>query len=291
MTHRGHRARTAWARAGAALSGIAVLGACLLALTGCGGSNVLDPVAQAASVSTGAPGYRMTMSMQISIPTLSAAVTATGNGAFDLRDHAGSFALDMNVPQGLPGANGGTFHLEEIIRPGTVYMKLPSGLGGSVGGGKPWVKIDVAKAAAAAGISGMSSLTQNPISSDPSQFLQYLRAVSGDVTLVGGDWVNGQSTTHYRATISLDRIASALPASMRDSAQRALSQLQSLAHLTGLPIDVWVDTHHLVRRIVMSFGGSSLAAAGVGMTMQMDIPQYGPQPLPALPPADQVGSL
>ena len=291
MTPAALRTRLGWARVAATAAALLALGGCLLALAGCGGSSVLDPVAQAATVSNATPGFRMTMSMQISAPTLPSAVTATGSGVFDTRGHTGSFAMDMNLPQGIPGSSGGNLHIEEIVRPDALYMKMPAQLIGSATGGKPWVKIDLAKLAATAGISGLSSLTQNPLSSDPSQFLQYLRGVSGNVTVVGGDWVDNQATTHYHATISLDQVANSVPSSMQGTIKRELGALQSFAHISGLPIDVWVDSHHLVRRIEMSFGGGALASLGVSMTMQMDIPVYGPQAPPALPPADQVASL
>lgn len=286
------RTRGTRGRVGGSVAALLALGACLVALTGCGGVSVSDPVAQAATISNATPGFRMTMSMQISVPTASAALTATGGGVFDVKDRAGAFSLDMNMPAGLPGSSGGTIHIAEVIRPNAVYVKLPAQLAGSVAGGRPWVKIDAAKLAAASGMSGLSSLMQNPLSSDPSQFLQYLHAVSGNVAVVGGDWVDGQATTHYRATVDLGKVADALPSSMRDSIKRSLGMLQSYAHVSGLPFDVWVDNHHLVRRIQLSFGASgALAAAGVNMTMQIDFPQYGPQAPPAVPPADQVGEL
>ncbi len=291
MRPRALRTRRALTRVSGLLAALVALAACLVALTGCGGSNVIDPVAQAATISNAAPGFRMTMSMQISVPT-SAAVTATGSDVFDVKGRTGSFALDMNVPQGLSGSSGGTMHIAEIIRPGAIYMKLPGSVTGALSGGKPWVKIDLAKVAAASGMSGLSSLTQNPLSSDPSQFLQYLRGVSGNVTVVGGDWVDNQATTHYRATIDLNKLADSLPSSLQATVKRSLGMLQSLAHVSGLPLDVWIDNHHLVRRIELSFGATgALAGAGVSMTMQIDFPQYGPQAPPALPPADQVGTL
>ena len=77
---------------------------------------------------------------------------------------------------------------------------------------KPWLKVNLAQAASAAGIPGLSSLASNPASTDPSQLLQYLRAVSGTVTKVGSESVNVVQTTRYHAQIDLDRVPDALHA-------------------------------------------------------------------------------
>src|SRR2546421_8532140 len=131
----------------------------------------------------------MTMNVQTSSPALPSRITATGSGVFDVRDKSGSFALSMdlgNGPQVTQVLGGSTLKIEEILKWPAIYMKLPDAIMSKLpGGGKPWLKIDLTKAAAAAGVPGLSSLTSNPASSDPSQFLQYLRAVSGAITNVG----------------------------------------------------------------------------------------------------------
>jgi hypothetical protein len=269
----------------------------VLVASGCGSStsstsssNAADPVAKAAAASAGAPGYRMTMTMQISSPALPKPLTATGSGSFSIRDHAGKFALTMdfgNQPQVAQALGSSTFRIEEIIKAPIVYVKLPAAIAQKIPGGKPWLKIDLAKAAAAAGIPGLSSLTGSPASSDPSQLLQYLRAVSGNITTVGSEQIGGLQTTHYRAKISLDRVPSALPPAQRKGAQQAIAGLENVTHLHELPVDAWIDGHNLVRQMQMSFA-STANGQNVSTAMTIDIPEYGPQAAPVTPPADQV---
>jgi hypothetical protein len=150
------------------------------------------------------------------------------------------------------------------------------------------VKIDLARAAGTAGIPGLGSLLSNPASSNPSQFLQYLRAASGSVTKVGAAPVNGVPTTHYRATINLDRVANALPAGSRAQARQAIAQLEHLTNLHALPVNVWVDGQHLVRRMRFSYDETIGTGQPLRSAITVEIPEYGPQPVPALPAASQV---
>jgi Zn-dependent alcohol dehydrogenase len=253
-------------------------------------SNAADTVAKAAAASAGAAGYKMNMTMKISSPALPKPITASGNGSFSIPDHGGSFNLSMdfsNEPQVAQVLGSSTFQIEEVIKAPLIYVKLPSALASKIPGGKPWLKIDLDKAAAAAGVPGLSSLTGNPASSDPSQLLQYLRAVSGNITKVGSESIGGTQTTHYKATISLDKVPNSLPAAQRKGAQQAITQLENLTHLHSLPVEVWIDGHNLVRQMQMSFASSSNGQT-VNTAMTIGIPKYGPQQAPALPPDSQV---
>src|SRR5690242_12065624 len=81
---------------GLVVAALAVAGAG--AISGCGASNAIDPVAKAADASAAAPGYRMTFSMRVNSGLLPGAVSVTGSGSFDPPAHAGSFGLRMALP-------------------------------------------------------------------------------------------------------------------------------------------------------------------------------------------------
>lgn len=269
----------------------AICAASALMLAGCGASSTIDPVAQAATASTSAPGYRTNVSLQFSSSALSAPITATGTGAFDPRGHVGSLVLDMNLgndPRITEALGGSTLHLAELVHGTTVYLRLPDAIRSKVPQfSKPWIKLDLAQAAAAAGIPGLSSLVNNPLSGDPSQVLQFLRA-SGNVSDVGTETVDGFRTTHYRATISLDRVADALPPGSRNAAKQAITQLEATTHVSQLPVDAWVDGQHRVRRMRISLTESVGGGQTLSVLFRLDIPEYGPQPVPAPPPDNQV---
>ena len=265
-------------------------------LAGCGSSSsnssASNQVARAAFVSTSSAGYRMRFGMVLSTSALPTPITAVGTGSFNVHQHAGEIALSMNfgnIPQIASVLGSSTFLLREVINGTVVYIKFPDALASRLPSlsGKPWVKIDIAKAASAAGVPGIGSLVNNPASSDPSQFLQYLRA-AGTVSKVGTDTVNGVSTTHYRATIDLDKVPNTLPAAQQGQAKTAIAGLEKLTNLHRIPVGVWIDSQDLVRRMRMAFKESLSGGQSVSTAITVDIVQYGPQPPPVVPPASQV---
>lgn len=267
---------------------IAAAGA-VFALLGSSSNPTFDPIAQAASVSSHAPGYRMTMSLSLTSSAFSGPITAYGDAVVDPRDHAASmsFSIDFSsVPQVAQVLSGGTMRMDMIADGRVVYVKLPQNLLGMVPGlaAKPWVKMDAGKAA----IPGLSSLGGDRTTSDPAQMLQYLRAASDSITNEGRQQVDGVPTTHYHAELSLDRLTANVPAADQATVQQALSKLRQATGTSDLPVDVWIDAHQLVRRTAMSM---SLHPAG-GPTLQesvvADLSDYGHQPRPTPPPADQV---
>ncbi len=269
-----------------------------LAASGCGTSTVsgiVDPVAKAASLSNTQPGYRMTFTLRMSSSALPTAITATGSGSFDAPNRQGTVTTTMNFGSSaaIRAALGGSnVTLVELVKGVTIYMKFPPVLAGKLPGvTKPWVRIDLAKIAAAAGVPGLSSLTGNPASSNPAEILQYLRAVSGGVRKLGGVQIGAWPTTQYHATISLDRYPSTVPPPLRASARQTIQALEKLTQLRQLPVDVWVDGHNLVRRIRVSFDEKLPTGQQLNALYVITIPEYGPQSAPKFPPASQVSDL
>ena len=274
-------------------------GVAVLALAGCGSSSSTNlssnQVVRAAYLSTNSSGYQMRFALQVGSAALPQPVTGVGSGTVDVPDHAGAVVLNMNLgssPQITQVLGSSTFRIEEIIKGTTVYVKLPAAITSKVPSlsAKPWLKVDLAKVASSAGIPGLSSLVNNPTSSDPSQFLQYLRAAGGTVTKEGTAVVNGFQTTKYHATISLDKVPDALPSASRASAQSAISAIESKTNLHTVPVDVWIDDHNLVRRMSLSLAETANGQS-VNTAITVDIVKYGPQPQPPAPPASQVSDI
>jgi hypothetical protein len=260
------------------------------ALIGFGSSatKVVDPVASAATLSSTASGYRMHLSMQISSSALVSPITAAGSGSFDTRDHAGSMSLAMNLgenSQAIQALGSNALRIDEILDGTSIYMRLPPSIATRFGAGKQWLKVNLG------GASGLSPLGSNPASSDPSQMLQYLRAASDSVVAAGRERIDGISTTHYRAALDLARVPDTVPASDRAAAQQALSALTKGLQLSTLPVDVWVDRHHRVRRLALTVAGTAANGQTMDLGMTVDISHYGPQPRPTPPPASQVQDL
>lgn len=262
-------------------------------LLGSTNSPVSDPIAQAATLSSNAPGYRMNMAMSISGSTLTQPITAYGSAIVDLRDQAESMSLTMDLsgePAAAQALGSTAMNIGLIQEHGTVYMRMPAAVMQAIPGfdGKRWLKMDISKIA---GAPGVSSLSSNPTISDPSRMLEYLRAESSSITNEGSQRVDGVETTHYHAILDLSDLAANLPPSQQAKVQQALSQLEQEAGVQGVPFDVWVDAQHLVRRIGMSISLHTANGASGEVAMTADLTDYGPQPQPTLPPDDQVEDL
>lgn len=283
---------------GTRMKGLAALlaaGAALgLALAGCG-SGSLDPVAQAATKSATAAGYRIKFTLQISSPALPAPITATGRGRFDRPARSGSLVLDMDlgsIPQVSQVLGTSRLRLEELISATTVYIHLPAALRHRIPTlSAPWLKIDLASAGSSAGVPGLGSLFNNPTSTDPSQLLNYLRATSGGVTKVGTATVNGLQTTEYRAQVNLDKVPDLLPSAQQAQARQAIAAVERLTGLHQISVEAWIDAGNLVRRMHVTFDEKLPTGQALAVGVTADFVQYGPQPPPVLPPASQVTDL
>jgi len=269
-----------------ALAALLATGGLAGALSGCGASSAtLDPVAQAAEVTSAAGGVHMQMSMSLSFPGLSSPVSATGHGFFNYKTQEGEFALDMTgLPSSASAALGsGSVHIEELMKAGTIYVGSPV-FAEHLPGGARWMKVDLKQLGGLAGLDlqGLSSGESNP-----AQLLEYLRAHGGSVTTVGSEVLRGVPTTRFRGSIDLEKVAETLPESERAAAKGALQQLSAETGLSSIPFEVWVDRQHRVRRIDLSM---SIAAAGQqgGLQITVELSGFGPTPSVAAPGASEV---
>ena len=286
------------ARVLATLGALAALAGGGVAMSGCGASATLDPLARAAQVTSQQSGVQVSMTMKLSAPGLAGASSfaMSAQGYFDERKRTGEMTMDLSGIPGISALPGGSSSIKMIFLYPVIYMNMPF-LAGKVPGGKTWVKLDIGKAAAAAGIdsSQLGSLDQE----DPTKFLEYLRASSGAVVSLGSETVNGVPTTHYSATLQMSRILDRLPGDQQAAARAALEKLGAAGSAAGgIPVEVWVDAQGRVRRMQMSLGGlagaaagaagSTGAAAGIGGSITIDFKSYSPVPAVVAPPAGEV---
>jgi hypothetical protein len=264
------------------VTGVALAAAVIAVFVALGSTSnqALDPIAQAATVSAHAPGYKMELSYLITSSQLDAPITASGSAVVDPPDHAASMSLTMQVPQGALPIGGSTLQMGMVLDGQDVYLKLPQALAGRLPGlgAKPWIEVNAAKAS---GLPGLSSLGDSSTSTDPGEMLQELRANAASVTNEGQQLVGGVQTTHYLAEFNLDQFLPNLP-----SSEQAL--LQKLIQNQNITVDVWIDSHHLVRRMVLLLALSLGGGPSLQENVTANFSDYGPQPRPTPPPASQV---
>lgn len=221
-----------------------------LPLVACGGTSdvtSLDPVAQAADKTTSVAGAHFQMSARIGDKSETIAFSGPG----EIADHGKKLHMQLSLPASVLGAGGhGKAQLELVGSGGAYYLR--GGPFEQIAPGK-WVKVKATDPS--------FDLGQN----DPSQMLQYLRATS-NVDEVGKDTVRGVDTTHYAARLQLDKVADRVS----PQAARALKQATHALGTKEIPMDVWVDSDGLVRRVDMNWhpkGGS--------FVMSLDLFDFG----------------
>jgi hypothetical protein len=268
------------------LSALAAAAAIALSSSGCGSSSaVLDPVAQAADATSLVGGAHMALAMQVSAGALPAPLTVSGEGFFNYRTHEGTLSMDMTGVPSTSGTNlpSGSLHMEELFKSSAVYVGSPL-FAGKLPGGAQWMKIDIAKVGQAAGFD-VQQLAGGQ--SNPAQFLEYLKASGGTVTPVGHELVRGVATTHYKGAIDLNKVADVLPSANRDQLRGALAKLIAQTGSPTIPVDVWVDSHRLVRRIAMAFAIAS-GAQRAQTRMTIELFKFGATPPVTPPPQAEV---
>jgi hypothetical protein len=271
---------------GTTIAALAPALALALAAAGCGGSkragtdaaastggasaNYLAAVTRAAYATDQVPGYKFAVTTTTRAGGNS--VVVTGQGSINDRGSEGAASLQ---------ADGKT--IEEVIEKPYLYVKVPSGSGTSATQGKPWVRADLSTFSQSFGSSSFGAGSSNP-----TEVLSYLKA-AGAVTRAGQGNVRGVDSTHYHAEIDLAHFASAAPAKERAAARRAGQAFERITGAKKLPMEVWIGDGR-VTRVSLSF--SLCAPEGrVQEAIDIDLYDYGRQPVVAPPPASQVSDV
>jgi hypothetical protein len=261
----------------------------VLALTLSGGADTQlvsgSAIAQAARATQKVPGETVSTDATMDIDGLAKPIEMHLEGVEDARGHSGRIAgAYANLPKQVPGQDsGGKIPLEIVTVAPDIYMKSPL-FGAALPDGKSWLHVDLAAAGKKLGIGDPTQYG----TSDPSETLSDLQATSDRVERVGTEDVRGVSTTHYRATVELSKLPAVAPPSKRASARRKAEKLIQLTGTHSYPVEVWVDRHHLVRRMKMSL---KMKVPPQNRTMNMDITtemyDFGPKPKAKRPPASE----
>ncbi|MEU0842284.1 hypothetical protein ABZ370_22805 [Streptomyces sp. NPDC005962] len=159
---------------------------------------------------------RMTLRTETSAAGKTAA--ADGEGVIDLEDGDSTMTI-----------SAGGQKVEQRVVDQVLYQKLPARQRAQVPGDKPWIKIDLKKAAAE-----QNSGSSNQIN-DPAQSASLAKGITDRNTeKVGTATVDGVKTTRYRVTVDVDK----------------LSGTATLKRQVGptVPMDVWLDGQGRIRR-------------------------------------------
>ena len=259
--------------------------AAALAFAGCGGGGGATSFDPAASAATTANAKSAKLAFDTSLSSGGKPLRMTGSGVVDFQNRAARMVFDVGDflrGSGLPASANEQWRI--VSQGFVIYMNAPT-LARQLAGGKQWLKLDVERLAKSGNIDlgQFRQLTQN----DPTQMLQYLRAVSGKIDDVGEEDVRGVETTHYRAKVDLDKVAEQAPPKLRKTFRASIQSLKRGLGRSEIPVDVWVDEDNLVRRLQ-----EHLTIAGGGkIDFSVDFYDFGTPVTVSPPPASDTLDL
>ena len=242
--------------------------------------NAAQLVAASADATTDAGTARMAMQMTMSTPQ--GEVTMDADGAYDFTNRKGEMSMTMELPEGAGDMGPQTIDMvfEELV----IYMKYPM-MTQFAPGSKPWIRMDLEAIGRESGMD-FGSMMQSG-TSDPSQMLDWLRGVSGDVQVVGEEEVRGAPATHYTGTIDFNKVADQAPAVVRDRLKASIATMTEAIGTSTVPFDVWIDEQGRAVRMQQSFDFKGGATDGASMAMTVDIFDFGTEVDIQIPPASQ----
>jgi hypothetical protein len=262
----------------------------LALLTGCGGGDTfaVDAVAQAADKTAAQKSARFEMSMQMTMPGVEQQVRLFATGGIDYASEAARVDMDFgDLARAMGAPQGGAMKMSMIFDSPLLYMKLPAEMSGAGAPPTPWLSVDLTKATGV-DLGQLSQFSQNP-----ADQLEMLRAASDDVEERGEKTVRGVHTTHFHATLnvqkSLDDGLKNLPEEDREKTRQALEAMVEQSGLDEIPVDVYLDDAGVLRRMIVDME-MDVAEQGekVRMVMTMDMFDFGTPVDVTPPPASQV---
>jgi hypothetical protein len=265
---------------------LAVLASLVPLAAGCGAAGLrdtlsFDPVAKAATKTEKVSSVRVAFEGSFSGPWAGQQFGFHGTGAVDCASLTGAMHFAFEFPPAARSTLGANPTLDMVIqskRGLVMYMRSPL-FARAVPGAKPWLKMDLTKAAALRGID-LNSLRQLN-QADPLQNLRYLTG-SAESRELGYDQIRGVFTKHYALTIDLVRLAKG-----NKQLQRALKKLRAYTG-TKLPAEAWVDEHGLLRKLTMNFTLARTPDGPVRMSFSEELYGFNSAVQVRTPPASQV---
>jgi hypothetical protein len=247
---------------------VALLAALALLAAGCGGggdSASPDEIAQAAKKTSN------TGSFEADFGISGQGLSGSGTGIFDNGDNPAG-QLNMTVK-----AAGQQIPVDTVVTGNLFYMRSPA-FARTIGRGKQWIKLDLAKLAKQRGVDLGGLLNASPT---PNNALAYL-AGADQVDEVGSEKVGGDDTTHYQVRVDVSDAAK----KASGTAQSSLRGVKA-SGVDKLPMDVWVDPNGYIRKVSYQEHAGRQQAAKV----TMELHDFGSRVSIEAPPGDSVFDL
>lgn len=199
-------------------------------------------------------------------------------------------AMDMTTTGGPTALTGGDpVEFRTLMVDNVVYVNLGEEAAQEFGG-KPWLKMDLEKAAEESGddqLLGMLTGDKSGMNQDPSQQMGLLLE-SPEIKRVGKETIDGVATEHYSGTLTVEEALDAGPSSDHLTAEEREELLSGMKEggVEDMDLDVWVDERGYPVRFDMKMN-----MAGADFTISQHYSDYGTEVSVKAPPASQTADM
>ncbi len=252
--------------------GAAAIAIAVVALYLRGGSDSLNPVAQAAERTARQPGAKLAMEMTFAVDGAPAPVVANGSGSFN--GHTGRTQLTMT--ESVPGK--GPVVIEAVGNQRVSYVRS-SILGAELPPGTQWLGMEP--------FLGHNPQTAFGTNGGAQATIEGLEAVGGGVVKMDQQTVRGHLTTRYKGSIDLDK-AAALFGEKHEKQLQKQYEVLAKADPTPSSVEVWIDKKGLVRQMRLEQQVGESNGPTVTLVQRMQFYDFGAKPKIKLPPKKRV---
>ena len=236
-----------------------------------GGSPLQLAVAKTAAANSSQFAFTFSISGVTGLPTGGGTIALTGTGGSDTKHKAAVIHLNLGALATTLGAltKGAKVPstIDILVVRNVIYVHFPA-LAAQITPGKEWLKLDPKTLPTST--TGGANVGKISSSIDQAKLLAALQS-SVSVKPVGSAKVRGTPTTHYAGRLEVSALSSILPADQRAAFAKGLAQIG----LKTIPFDVFVDRHHMIRRLGVHISDLKVQNAGTAISLNATIDLFG----------------
>jgi hypothetical protein len=172
---------------------------------------------------------------------------------------------------GAPAGTSGQIEVRYLQENGdpVIYANAPA-LSAMIPGGASWVRIDLETLGKSFGVDLNQLMGQS--AQNPGSVLDLLKSVGS----VQDDGTDSTGVTHYTAQIDPAKVATQAASDVGGALGQKIQDAVNNASATPspIPVDVWIGSDGLVRKVVIDLSGTHDGQSG-SLHLELDITNYG----------------
>ena len=228
-------------------------------------------VAKTAAENSSQFAFMFSVSGITDLPTGGGTITLAGSGGSDTKHKTAVIHLDLGaLSKSLTLLASGAAvpsTIDVLVVHNVVYVHFPA-FASRITPGAEWLKLDPKTLPKST--TGGANVGKITSSIDLAKVLAALQSAA-TVKPVGSATVRGTPTTHYAGTLEVSALSSILPADQRAAFAKGLAQIG----LKTIPFDVFIDGHHMIRRLGVHVSKLKVQNAGAAISLNATIDVFG----------------